>query len=331
MDTMISIFRSGTFIVAAALLAAFWAGAIEAQPTYAGKPIRFLVGYPPGGGTDLTARLVGTRLAERLQQPVVVENRVGAAGNIAMETLAKAAPDGLTIALGVSGMTINATLQPELPFDPVKDFAPVIKLVNNPLVLVTIPSFAGQDLRAILDIARKLPGKVSYGTPGNGTGMHMMGELLKAQADVDLIHVPYKGNGPLVNDLLGGHIPLGITDLASTMSFINSGKVHVIGLGSPARTPIAPDLPTLAESGMTGFSVLSWTAVIAPARTPPAVVERFNAHIRAILGTPEVRERLLAAGLEPSPTTADELGEIIRSDIAKWAKVIKAANIKPSS
>lgn len=297
----------------------------------AGKPIRFLVGYPPGGGTDLTARLVGARLAERLGQPVVVENRTGAAGNIAMEAIAKAPPDGLTIALGVSGMTINATLQPNLPFDPLRDFAPVSKLVNNFLVLVANPSFSAQDMASLLAEAKKQPGGLSYGSPGNGTGMHLMGELLGLSADVRLVHVPYKGNGPMVNDLLGGQIPIAIADLASTITFIKSGRLRVLGVGSPKRTVLAPDLPTIAEGGVPGFSVLSWTGVIAPARTPPQIVHAYSNHIRAILETPDVRERLLAAGLEPSPTTPEEFAEIIRNDVAKWARVIKAAGIKSDS
>jgi tripartite-type tricarboxylate transporter receptor subunit TctC len=293
-----------------------------------GKPVHFLVGYPPGGGTDFTARLVAPLLAERLGQPVIVENRVGAAGNIAMEAVAKAEPDGLTIGLGVSGMTINATLQPELRFHPLKDFAPVTRLVNNPLVMVANPSFPAKDVRTVIRMAKERPGALNYGTPGAGTGMHMMGELLKTEADVNLVHVPYKGNGPLVNDLLGDHISLGIADLASTRTFIKEGRLRALAVGAPARTELAPEIPTVAESGLPGFSVLSWTGVIAPAGTPAATVEAYNRHIRAILETADVRAKLLAAGLEPAPTTVEQFREIIRSDIGKWAKVIKAAGIK---
>ncbi len=301
-------------------------GAAWAQGS--GKPVHFLVGYPPGGGTDFTARLVAPLLAERLGQPVIVENRVGAAGNIAMEAVAKAEPDGLTIALGVSGMTINATLQPELRFHPLKDFAPVTRLVNNPLVMVANPAFAANDLQALIRMAKERPGVLNYGTPGAGTGMHMMGELLKTEAGINVVHVPYKGNGPLVNDLLGNHISVGIADLASTRTFIKEGRLHALAVGAPNRTELAPDIPTVAESGLPGFSVLSWTGVVAPAATPAATVETYNRHIRAILQAPEVRAKLLAAGLEPAPTSVAEFREIIRSDIEKWAKVIKAAGIK---
>jgi tripartite-type tricarboxylate transporter receptor subunit TctC len=309
-------------------LAVALAGSALAQAPSSSGTVHFLVGYPPGGGTDLTARIIAPRLAERLGQPVIVENRVGAAGNIAMEAVAKAAPDGLTIALGVSGMTINATLQPDLRFHPLKDFAPVTRLVNNPLVIVVSPSFPGKDVRALVDMAKAKPGAINYGTPGAGTGMHMMGELIKETAKVNIVHVPYKGNGPLVNELLGNHIAVGIADLASTRGFIKEGRLRVLGIGSPQRTPLAPDLPTVAESGLPGFSVLSWTGVVAPAGTPAATVEKYNAHIRAILETPEVREKLVGAGLEPAPTTVEEFRAIIRSDIEKWASVIKAAGIK---
>jgi tripartite-type tricarboxylate transporter receptor subunit TctC len=245
-----------------------------------------------------------------------------------MEAIAKAPPDGLTIAVCVSGITINATLQPSLPFDPLKDFAPISKLANNLLILVANPSFAGRDLREVLAEAKKQSGALNYGSPGNGTGMHLMGELLNLSAGVKLVHVPYKGNGPMVNDLLGGQISLGIADLASTSSQVKAGKLRAIGIGSPQRSPLAPEIPTIAEAGVPGFSVLSWTGVIAPARTPAPVVQAYNAHLRAILESPEVRERLAGAGLESAPTSVEEFGEIIRTDIAKWAKVIKSAGIK---
>jgi tripartite-type tricarboxylate transporter receptor subunit TctC len=248
-----------------------------------------------------------------------------------MEAVAKAPPDGLTIALGVSGMTINATLQPSLPFDPLKDFAPVTKLVNNFLVMVSNPSFPASDVRSMLAEAKKQSGGLLYGSPGNGTGMHLMGELLSLSTDVRLVHVPYKGNGPMVNDLLGGQIPIAFADLASTINFIKSGRLRVLGVGSPKRTVLAPDIPTIAESGIPGFSVLSWTGVVAPAATPSQIVHAYSNHIRAILETPEIRDKLLAAGLEPSPTTPEEFAEIIRSDIAKWSKVIKASGIKSDS
>jgi len=317
--------RSAIALLGFAALALATAAAAQIP---AGKPIRFLVGFPPGGGSDLTARLVGARLAERLGQPVVVENRVGAGGNIAIDAVAKAPPDGLVIGVTGSALTINVTMQPSLPFDAVRDLAPVSKLVNNPLVLAANPSFAPKDLREVIAEAKKQGRTLNYGSPGNGTAMHLMGELISREAGVKLVHVSYKGNGPMVNDLLGGQIPLAIADLASTSGHLKAGKLRAIGIGGPKRTPLAPDIPTLAESGLPGFSVLSWTAVIAPAKTPAAVVQSYSAHIRAILESPDIRERLAGAGLEPEPTTPEELAGIIRAEIANWAAVIKASGIK---
>ena len=307
------------------------AGFAQAQSGYPARPVRMLVGFPPGGGTDLTARIVATNLAERLGQPVVVENRVGAGGNIAMDAIAKAAPDGYTIGVAGSLITINATLQPNLPFDPVKDFAPITKLVSNPLVLFSNPAFEAKDLRQLIALAKAKPGAISYGSPGAGTAMHLVGALLNQSAGMNLVHVAYKGNGPVVNDVLGGQVPLGVADVASTLSFIKSGRLHVIGVATPQRTRVAPELPTLAESGLPGFQVQSWTGVVAPARTPPEIITRLNANIRAILENAEVRDKLLAAGLEPAPNTPEEFAEVIRTETQRWAKAIRETGVKPDS
>jgi len=294
-----------------------------------GKAIKFLVPYPPGGGTDLAARLIAPRLADKLGQPVVVENRVGASGNIAMEAVAKAEPDGLTIAVTFSGITINAVLDPNLRYNPLKDFAPITKLADNTLVLVANPSFSAKDLREVLAEAKRRPGQITYGSAGTATGMHLMGELISLTGDVKMLHVPYKGNGPLVNELLGGQIPLAISDLASTTSFIKAGRLRAIAVGSAKRSILAPDIPTVAEAGLPGFSVLSWTGVVAPAGTPPQLVQAYSSHIGEILAVAEVREKLMAVGLEPASTTPEEFAAIIRSDFAKWDKTIKATGIKP--
>jgi tripartite-type tricarboxylate transporter receptor subunit TctC len=249
--------------------------------------------------------------------------------HLAAPFLAKAAPDGYTIAVGVSGMTINVSFQPNLPFNPVRDFAPVTMLVNNPLVLFANPSFPAKDVRALLALAKAQPGKIAYGSAGNGSAMHLAGALFTQLADVDLLHVPYKGNGPAVTDVLGGQIPLAFADVASTLSFIKAGRLHPIGVTGAKRTATAPHIPTIAETGLPAYAVPSWTGIIAPARTPPEIVARLNSHIRAVLETREVREYLLGAGLEPAPTTPEEFSETIKTDIARWAKVIKDAGIKP--
>lgn len=294
-----------------------------------GKVIKFLVPYPPGGGTDFAARLIAPRLSDKLSQPVIVENRVGASGNIAMEAVAKADPDGLTIAVTFSGIAINAVLDPKLRYDPLKDFAPITKLADNTLVLVANSSFPPKDLREVLAEAKRRPGQIAYGSAGVATGMHLMGELISLSGEVKMLHVPYKGNGPLVNELLGGQIPLAISDLASTMSFIKAGRLRAIAVGGAKRSALAPDIPTVAESGLPGFSVLSWTGIVAPAGTPSQVVHAYSAHIGEILGVADVREKLMATGLEPAPTTPEEFAAIIRGDINKWDKTIKATGVKP--
>lgn len=294
-----------------------------------GKAIKFLVPYPPGGGTDLAARLIAPRLADKLGQPVVVENRVGASGNIAMEAVAKADPDGLTIAVAFSGITINAVLDPKLRYNPVKDFAPITKLADNTLVLVANPAFSAKDLKEVLAEAKRRPGQITYGSAGTATGMHLMGELISLSGDVKMLHIPYKGNGPLVNELMGGQIPLAISDLASTTSFIKSGRLRAIAVGGAKRSILAPDIPTVAEAGFPGFAVLSWTGVIAPVGTPTQLVQAYSAHIGEILGVPEIREKLMAVGLEPAPTTPEEFAAIIRGDLAKWDRTIKATGVRP--
>ena len=316
-----NVLARGLFVVSALVSASCFA--------QQGKVIKFLVTYPPGGGTALAARLIAPRLADKLRQPVVVENRVGASGNIAMEAVVKAEPDGLTIAVVLSGITINAVLDPKLRYNPLKDFAPITKLADNTLVLVANPSFPAKDLKEVLAEAKRRPGQITYGSAGTATGMHLMGELISLSGDVKMLHIPYKGNGPLVNELMGGQISLAISDLASTTSFIRSGRLRAIAVGGAKRSILAPDIPTVAESGLPGFSVLSWTGVVAPAGTPAQLVHSYSAHIGEILGLLEIREKLMAVGLEPASTTPEEFGAIIRGDLAKWERTIKATGVKP--
>jgi tripartite-type tricarboxylate transporter receptor subunit TctC len=293
-----------------------------------GKVIKFLVPFPPGGGADLTARLIAPRLADKLAQPVVVENRVGASGNTAMEAVAKAEPDGLTIALAFTGITINPVLDPGLRYNTLNDFAPITKVADNTLVLVANPSFSAKNLIEVLAQARRSPGQITYGSAGTGTSMHLMGELIGLSGNVKMLHIPYKGNAPLVNDLLGGQIPLAISDLASTTSFIKSGRLRAIAVGSAKRSILAPDIPTVAEAALPGFSVLSWTGVVAPSGTPSQLVHSYSAYIGEILSVSAVREKLMAIGLEPAPTTPEEFAAIIRSDLGKWGRTIKATGLK---
>lgn len=319
-----------TVLGAAFTLVACWAGGALAQSQeYPNKPIRFMVGFPPGGSTDIAARLIAPRLAERLGQPVIIDNRSGAGGNLAVEAIAKSAPDGYTIGFGVSGsLTINVTLQPNLPYDSVRDLTPITMAVNNPLILVSSASFPAKNVSELIAFARSKSDPIAFGSGGTGTAMHLAGELLKQTAGVDIVHVPYKGTNPAVNDLAGGQIPLAIVDIASALKFVKAGRIHALGVTGAKRAEMASDIPTISESGAPGFYVLSWFGIIGPARLPQEIVRRLNADLRAILEAADLRERFFATGLEPAPTTPEEFGNIIKSEISRWAKVIKDAGIK---
>jgi len=319
----------GAAIAAAALVPSLFADRAEAQATYPNKPIRFMVGFPAGSGTDAVARLLASRLSERLGQPVIPDNRSGASGAIGVDAVAKSAPDGYTIGFGTAGaLVIAPNLRKDVPYNPITDVAPVSMVVNNPLVLVATPSFLAQDLSQFLTIAKTKPNTIVYGSSGTGSSMHLAGVLLEQMAGVRLVHAPYKGNAPAVADLLGGQIPVAIIDLATAYNHVRQGKLKVLGTTGAKRSQAAPELPTFAESGVPGYSMTSWYGVIAPARTPPEIIKLLNSNLVAILSTPEVRERFLAAGPEPEPSTQEEFGQIIRTELERWSAVIKKAEIK---
>ena len=312
-----------------ALAALMGAGAVQAQGTYPTKPIRFMVGFPPGGSADVASRTIAQRLSERLGQPLVMDNRAGAGGMVGLEAIAKSAPDGYTIGIGTSGaLTVNPTLRPKMPYDSLKDFAPVSTLVINPIALTIAPGQPPQNTREFLAWAKSQPGKLSFGTAGTGTAMHLAGEVLNQMAGINIVHVPYKGSAPAAVDLMGGQIPLGVLDLAAGLTHIRSGKIRALGMTTLNRSPVAPEIPTLAESGVPGFDVKSWFGIVAPAGTPPEIINRLNAEIVAILNSQEGKDRLVAAGLEALPSTPQAFMDTIRSEIPRWAGVIKAAGIK---
>ncbi len=303
--------------------------AVAQTVAYPNKPLRFYVGFPPGGPTDLTARLIVPKLAERLGQPVILDNRSGAGGAIGVDLVAKSTPDGYSIGIGASGsLTVNVALQPHLPYHPLRDLAPITMAVKIPLILVANPSFPAKDLKELIAIARSKPGALSFGSGGGtGGGMHLAGVLLSRTAGIDLVHIPYKGSSPAALDLIGGQIPLAIIDVASTRAAIRAGKLKALGTLGSARSQLSPDVPTIAESGLSGFVAESWIGIIAPAHTPREIVSRLNSHLAAILASPDTREKLLAAGVEPSPSSPEEFAEVIRSEIARWTKLVKEANI----
>jgi tripartite-type tricarboxylate transporter receptor subunit TctC len=296
---------------------------------YPSKPVRFVVSFPPGGSADLVARSIAPRVAERLGQQVIVENRPGAGGNIGVDIVAKAAPDGYTIGLAAAGaLSLNGSLYPNMPFNPEKDLAPVTMLAMIPFVLIANPSLPAADLRELIAAAKAKPGSIAFGHGGNASAMHLSGELLKMMAGIDLTAVPYKGSGPVATDVLGGQIPVGVVDVPSAIASVKAGKIRALAVTTSRRISVAPEIPTFAEAGVPGYESIGWFGAVAPAGTPAPIVERLNAEMAAALALPEVRERVLAAGVEPLTDTPQEFAAFIQAENRKWARVIKSAKIK---
>ena len=313
-----------------AACAALWLGAPLAQPNYPTKPIRFIVTFPPGGSSDLIARALAAVLSDRLRQQVLVENRPGAGGNIGMEFVAKAAPDGYTMGLGAAGaLAANVSLYPKMPYDPVKDFAPVSNVAFVPFFLVAKTALPANDLRELIALASAKPGQLMLGYGGNGTAMHLSGELFKLMAKVQLNNVPYKGSGPAAMDAVGGQLDLAVVDVASAINQVKAGRLKAIAVTSAKRVSVAPDVPTMAEAGLVGYEATGWFGVVMPAGTPAEIIGRMNSELVAALKRQDIRERVIAAGAEPSPSTPAEFGALIRDEIAKWAEVVKISGAKP--
>ena len=311
----------------AALLAL--AGAAAAQGHFPSRPITIVVGFAAGGATDTAARIIARKLSENLGVSVVVDNRAGAGGNIAHQQVANAAPDGYTILLGSVGpLAVAPHLVKDLPYDPQKDLAPLTMGVMFPNILVVNPSVPAKTLQEFVALAREKPGTLEYGSTGVGSAANMAGELLKQRAKIDLTHVPYKGGGPAMPDILGGRIASYWSPPSTVLPYIQSGKLRPLASSGAARSPVLPDVPTVAESGFPGFEASNWYAFVAPGKTPPEILDRLNAELVKVLNTPDIREQLLQHGLEPRPGTREELAAYIRKETETWGKVIRAANIK---
>ena len=298
--------------------------------TYPSKPIRMILAFTPGGPADATARPIAQGLTERLGHQVIVDHRPGAGGNLAAEILAKSPPDGYTIMLTTPGVVaVNPTLYGNVPFDPIRDFSGVSNAVTTANIMIVHPSLPVHTVKDLIALARARPGQLSYATAGNGSASHLGTEVFKAMAKVDIVHVPYKGAAPGVTDLMGGHVQMMIIGMAVGLPTVRGGKVRALGVSSLTRSPAAPDLPTLNESGLPGFEVVNWMGYIIPAKTPRDIVNKLSAEIRAVLQVSETRERLMKQGLEPAGNTPEEFDAFIRSEIAKWSKVVKQAGLKP--
>ena len=315
--------RRAAFVCAACMTVASTA----TPQQYPTKPIRFLVGAPPGGGADFIARALSPKLTESLGQTVVIENRPGANGVVASELLARAAPDGYTIKVNTTGDTINPSLM-KLTFDVLKDFAYVTLVAESQNLLVCHPSFPASNVKSLIAISKKNPGGITYGSQGIGASGHLSGELFQYMTGTKWVHVPYKGGALALADLLAGQISISFGNIPTVIQHVRSGRLRAIAVTGAKRTPAAPDIPTVAESGIPGYEVSNWFGVSAPARTPPEIVSRLHDSIARALKMPDVRAALSNGGAEPAATTADEYAAFFRNEYTKWSKVIKAAGIK---
>jgi tripartite-type tricarboxylate transporter receptor subunit TctC len=313
--------------ILAFLLALGLAAPAFAQP-YPSKPVRFIVTFAAGGGTDLLARTVAPRLSDGLGQPVVVENRAGANGAIGADFVAKSAPDGYTLCVCAAGTLAIGPHLTKQPFDPLKDLAPVSLLANSPFVVTVNPGVKANTLRELIALAKAQPGKINFGSSGNGGSPHLSTELFKSMAGVDMVHVAYKGLGPGIADLMGGQIQVMFADVNLVVPHIKSGKLRALAFTGAHRSPALPDLPTVAEAGVPGYAAGTWYGVLAPAGTPAPIVARLSDEIRKALALPEVQSALIAQGVEPAGTTPAQFADYLRDEHAKWGKVIREAKIK---
>ncbi len=322
--------RVAALVLASGLLlpAASQAQGGDAEKSLASAPFAIVAPFPPGGPVDTLARILSTGLQARYKQNAVVDNRTGANGNIGIDLAKHAAPTGHTLLVVPQGnLTINPTLMPNFPFNIERDFSPITMLAKAPNVLVVNPALGVKTAKELIAMAKARPGKLAYASPGIGSGLHLAGELFKQQADVDLLHVPYKGTGPALNDVMGGQVPLMFGNLPGTLAHIRSGKLLALGLTESARSATAPDIPTLAEQGISGVVVTSWYGLLAPAGMPAATAERLARDAAEILGQPAVREQLKAQGLTETLMKPAEFAGYMRNETAQWARIIKARNI----
>ena len=296
--------------------------------SYPGKQIRIVVPYPPGGGADTTARLIAPKLQEALGETVVVDNRAGAAGMIGDEFVAKAAPDGHTLLIGAFAHAVNPALQPRMPFKTPDDFAPISLLVTVPELLVITPSHPAKTVMELVAMAKAQPGKLLYASSGSGSAQHLAAELFQLRAGIDIGHVPYKGGGLAVADVAAGHVPFYFGNMTAALPQARAGRVRALAVTSLARSTAAPEVPTMAEAGVQGCEMSEWNALLAPAGTPPAVIERLHKEVARIMRLDDIKTRFTDLGAQPIGSTPAELGTFIRAEMAKWAEVVKVANIK---
>jgi len=301
---------------------------VAVAQTYPVKPVRIVVPFPAGGGVDLTARTVGQKLSDYLGQQMVIDNRAGAAGTIGAENVAKSPPDGYSLLVaGPGSVAVAPLLFPKLGYNPLKDLAPITMLVTMPYIIVMHPSIPAKNAKELIALAKANPGKLNMASGGAGTGQHLAGELFNVMAGIKMVHIPYKGTAPAIADIMGGHADLTFSD-PSVLPQLQSGRLKAIGVSGTKRYPPLPNVPTVADSGLPGFDALNWYPMMAPTGTPRDIIMRLNSDAIKALAAPDVKEKLMAQGLIPTPMTPEQLGQFIREDYERWAKVIKAANVK---
>ncbi len=316
------------FKTIAAILAGLAIAGTAAAQSYPSKPIRFIVPFPPGGPVDAVARIVGQRVSLSVGQPVTVENRAGAGGIVGAEIAAKAPADGYTVFVCAIHHSVLPSIHAKLPYDFWRDFVPLSMGTTFPIVVVANPSMPVSTLKDLIAYAKANPGKLSYGSSGNGGGTHLAGELFKTLAGVDILHVPYKGSAPAMTDLLGGQVQLMFADGPTAVPQVKGGKVKALAVAQSRRSALVPDVPSATEAGLPGYDAYSWAGFVAPTGTPPEIVQRLNAEIVKALSAPDMREAMLARGAEPQPGTPEQFAAFVRAEMAKWAKVVREANIK---
>jgi len=316
------------FVVAGLVATGILAPSAAHAQAYPAKPVRIVVGFPPGGASDVAARAVGGKLAERLGQPVVVDNRAGAASNIGSEHVARSPADGYTVLLGTISLSINPSLYPKLPYDPLKDFAPVTQISSSPFLLVVNPGTPYKSLADLIAAAKAAPKPLLYATAGNGSGSHLFMEYLAASAGVTLAAVPYKGAAPAMNDVLAGAVPFTFDNIITTLPLHRAGRLRALAVSTRTRSTAAPDIPTLHELGVTDYDANAWFGLLVPAGTPADVVRKLYEETAESLKDPQVRERLLSLGSEPVGSSPAEFGRFFRAEVEKWGKVVREAKVK---
>jgi tripartite-type tricarboxylate transporter receptor subunit TctC len=329
-DTMKQSTRRAALWALAAVVAGLGTTQAAAQAedaaSYPSRPITIVVGFPPGGPTDIIARLVANGLSQAWGKPVVVENKPGAGSNIATEQVVRAAPDGYTLLVETIANATNMSVYKKLPYDTHRDLTPIVQFMASPSVLVTGPKVPATTLKELLALAKAQPGKLDYASTGVGGSPHLAGEMLKYRTGIDIVHIPYKGATPALNDLLAGHVAMGFMTSLGLGQHVQTGKLHAIAVASPKRLPDLPNVPTMAEAGLPNFNVLSWNGLAAPARTPRPIVDKLNAQVNRILAAPEVKKQLESLGGFPVGGTPDEFARYVDSEIRTWGAVVKAAN-----